>query len=215
MWQTRSLGVWSRYGIATLLVLVSLIAALTPPLKSFPFLAFFPVIVLCGFFLGRGSGIYATLLSGSLVAYYVLPPLSALAVANPEEFMGLVAFVAVGVLTVTLAESLYAAYAALAASDQRLRATAEQQAMLLQELAHRVRNDLASLAALLAMRSRTAQHEGERSALTDASQRIQVLGRIYRRLSVTTEKLSSIHGRSSQISATACAPPRWVSARLP
>jgi two-component sensor histidine kinase len=184
MLQTRGLGVWSRYGLATLLVLLSLVAALTPLLKSYPYLAFFPVVVLCGFFLGRGSGVYATLLSAALVAYCLLPPHFALAVAHPEDFVGLLVFIAAGVLTVILAESLYAAYADVAASDQQLRATAEQRATLLQELAHRVRNDLASLAALLAMRSRTEQHEGARSALADASQRIQLLGRIYQRLSV-------------------------------
>jgi two-component sensor histidine kinase len=180
---TRGLPVWALYGIATALVLVGLAGALTQAMHNYPALSFFPAVVLSGFFLGRGSGIYATVLSALLITYFLAPPRLALAIAHPEDFIGLMVFIAASTLAVALIDTLYGANVRLSASNQELRVSATQQATLLQELTHRVRNDLACLAALLSMQGRGAKEEEVQSSLANAAERIRVLGSIYQRLS--------------------------------
>ena len=66
-----------RYGATAVLVIVALALRQTfsEALKDFPFLLFFPAIILSAVLFNRGSGLVATVLSAVLSAYFFLEPI--------------------------------------------------------------------------------------------------------------------------------------------
>src|ERR1700722_5250309 len=85
-----------RYGIVPLAVAVALLGRwpLWPVFGSdFPFLFFWPTVVLCAGYGGLGPGLLAMLLSAASAAYFLLEPRLSLTVSRPQEWVGLLAFV--------------------------------------------------------------------------------------------------------------------------
>ena len=75
---------WQGYAAALALSLTGLVARWAlgdafPP--GFPFLTFFPVVVLSGFLFGRGPGILAAIICGLLAWYFFIPPVMSLTLA--------------------------------------------------------------------------------------------------------------------------------------
>jgi two-component sensor histidine kinase len=178
--------IWARYSITTLLVALALWAELAwgGDLRGHPFLLFFPVIILSGVVFDRGTAFFATLLSAAMVAYYLLPPQHSLGVEQARDVVALAVFIATGVVTALLIEALHLAYVEIAEAHDRLSSTARDRAVLLKELSHRMRNDLAAVVSLLSMQARALEDPAGRAALIGAGDRIQVLARVHQRLSM-------------------------------
>lgn len=66
--------------------------------------------------------------------------------------------------------------------DEELRRLVEQREMLVREAHHRIKNSVASIAALLAMQARSEASGSAREALLDAKQRVHTFGRIHEAL---------------------------------
>lgn len=66
--------------------------------------------------------------------------------------------------------------------DEDLRRLVEQREMLIREAHHRIKNSVASIAALLAMQARSGPSGAAREALLDAQQRVYTIGRIHEAL---------------------------------
>ncbi len=98
--------------------------------------------------------------------------------------MALVLFIAIGIATAILIEALHRAYVEIAEAHERLKKTASDRAVLLRELSHRMRNDLAAVASLLSMQARAVEDPAGKAALVAAGDRIQVLARVHQRLAV-------------------------------
>ena len=97
-----------RYAAAVLLTALSfgLRLALYPWLGlSFPYLPFFPAIMLAGLFGGLGPGLLATGLAAAVVIYFVLPPIPSFAVAAPSDVISVPLFLVIGAGMSWLAES--------------------------------------------------------------------------------------------------------------
>jgi two-component sensor histidine kinase len=173
----RELPIWARYSITIILVALAAQAQLAADFGRYPFLLFFPVIILSGVVFDRGTSLFATLLSAALAAYYFLPPQRGLGVEEASDVVALALFIAIGIATSVLIEALHRAY-------ERLDKTATDRAVLLRELSHRMRNDLAAFASLLSMQARALQDPAGKAALLAAGDRIQVLARVHQRLAV-------------------------------
>src|SRR5512134_1892209 len=76
------------------------------------------------------------------------------------------------------------AYVELAEAHEHLHKTASDRTVLLRELSHRMRNDLAAVASLLSIQAKTLEDPAGKAALVAAGDRIQVLARVHQRLTI-------------------------------
>ncbi|MGH7305187.1 MAG: PAS domain-containing protein, partial [Candidatus Rokuibacteriota bacterium] len=72
-----------------------------------PFLTFFPAIVLSAWAGGFWPGIVTTMLGAGLVSYFWLAPFLSFGVASVADLIGLLVFIAIGVLISALSETMY------------------------------------------------------------------------------------------------------------
>lgn len=192
--------VWARYAATTVFVAASigarypLIEAVAP--NSYPFLLYFPAIILAAALFDRGSGIFAVFLSALCADYFSIAPVGSLAIEHSSDAIALALFGASGLATATLIEAFHRAHHDLSVSHLRLQATHEeltkaherartserQKDLLMQELTHRTKNDLMMVSALLQMQSRSLADAPARAILLSAVERIHVLGRVHDRL---------------------------------
>jgi two-component sensor histidine kinase len=183
----RRLPVWARYLVTAALVGATAMVrgSLAEYLHGFPFLLFFPVIVLCGTLFSRGAGVLAAALS-ALASIWFMPPEGAFHIPS-EGVVPFILFVLIALTCAVTLEALQEAVAETIDREARLNATIdaleeseEQKRMLLVELSHRIRNDLGALAGVLTLQSKA--HPEAASALQAAATRVRVLGRVHSRL---------------------------------
>jgi two-component sensor histidine kinase len=129
----------------------------------------------------RASGIVATLLSTVLAVYFFIPPPGSFAIANSEAMLSLLLFVATGLFIAIVIESLRTAYTEAADARHHAEQAARERDLLLAELSHRTKNDLARISATLSMQAVGASAETA-AALQAAADRIKVLARVHGRL---------------------------------
>jgi signal transduction histidine kinase len=164
---------WLAYAIAVLgpLAALGFRLVLGPRLAGFPFLTFYPPILLAAFVGGLWPGVVSILLSGLLCSYYLLPPGDVLLPATGSDWLGLGLFLIVTLLMTGLIHAMQRANARLHQSRAAL-------ARLNQELETRVAARTHELAAANAqltaeMRSREAAEARVRQA-----QKMEVLGQL-------------------------------------
>ncbi|QHL89686.1 DUF4118 domain-containing protein [Sphingomonas changnyeongensis] len=156
-------------------------APLLPP--GFPFLTFFPAVVLVAFVAGPWAATLCAVLSGIAAALLFMPP----GPAGPLSLAGLVAlgmFASVAAVDIILIHLMKRAGNRLRAERERAARLYEEQRLLFQELQHRVANNMAFVASILSMHKRqVARDPGSATAAFDeAIERIHAIGRVHRRL---------------------------------
>jgi two-component sensor histidine kinase len=183
----RRLPLWARYlaTVALVAFFFGVRAALESQLTGFPFLLFFPAIIVAGALFRGGAAVLAAALS-VLASMWFLPPGNSFAITpdRVEEVtvFAVVAFACAVILEVLqlALERLNATVEALAAERDRAEAAERRQGVLLQELSHRIRNDLGALISLLRLQGRARPEAAE--ALDEAARRVRVLSRVHARL---------------------------------
>jgi two-component sensor histidine kinase len=165
-----------RYAVTTLIVLVAFLLrlGLSGYMASSPLLLFAPAAFLSALLFGKGAGIYATLLGATLAAVFFMPSVP----FNPEQIPALLLFLVIGF-------SITAVVEALRQSIARLRVAERQKSLLLEEVAHRTKNDLTLIASLLTMQARSQADEAARTALEAAVGRIHTLAKAQDRLQLS------------------------------
>ncbi|WP_375196315.1 sensor histidine kinase [Sphingobium sp.] len=175
---------WHAYLLATAFCLIALVlrsaAEIAMPV-GYPFVSFFPAVILSSFLFGVRPGIYAGLLGGLLSWYFFIPPRMGLAV-NPGVIMALGFYGIVVAVDIALIHFMQKANFNLAIERERSRTLAENRELLFHELQHRVSNNLQVVAAMLSLQRRHVDHDLARRALDDASARLALVGRISRAL---------------------------------
>lgn len=174
---------WLAYGFA---VAVSLAAALLrfeidtalPP--GFPYLTFFPAVILTAFLFGLGPGILAALLCGIAAWYWFIPPVGFGLSYNSA--VALLFYVFIVVVDILLVHWMQRANTHLAEERRRADALADTREVLFKELQHRVGNNLQMVASLLSLQTRDVTEPDALAALTEASRRVALVGRIQRTL---------------------------------
>jgi two-component sensor histidine kinase len=183
------LPLWRRWPIAQtagtlVLVAVSLgvrfaVDRLIP--AGFPFVTFFPAVILSGFLFGVRNGAVAGLFCGIAAwLFFIAPGNHYMANAGSVAAMLLYAFVVATELGVI--SLMQAAHGALIRERIRSEALAVSREVMFSELQHRVSNNLQVAAGLLSLQRRRVDDPQAAAALDEATRRLGTIGRISRSL---------------------------------
>lgn len=157
-----------------------------PP--GFPFLTFFPTVIISSFLLGRGPGTLAAVLCGLMAWYFFIPPYHTFSIQQPTN-AALLFYVGVVGVDIALVHWMQSANRRLLQERERSRTLAhessllaERSELLFRELQHRVSNNLQMVGAVLSLQKRGIGDPVARQALDDAAAKLQLIGRIQRQL---------------------------------
>jgi two-component sensor histidine kinase len=163
----RPRSAFVRLGLSTALVLFSFVLLIG--LQREGLLAFYillPAVFVAAVLFNRGSGIYSAVLSTGLL-YLLLTPQGDLLL--PRSFiLPLAGFAATAVGFAIVSEALRMAWERAAAAEQA-------KDLLLRELAHRTKNNLAIVTSILSMQAQLKSNPETRHALEKANARIRAI----------------------------------------
>jgi two-component sensor histidine kinase len=174
-------------GIAVAIVMFAVALALRfaldgtlPP--GFPYLTFFPAVIVTAFVGGVPAGILCAMLSGLAAWYWFIPGDGFALDAQSGLALGFYIFI-VGV-DIALIHAMNVAMSRLEKERALSSALAEQQGTMFEELQHRVANNMAFVASLLNMSKRRIAADPAVAPLVieEARARIDTMARIHRRL---------------------------------
>jgi two-component system, sensor histidine kinase PdtaS len=148
---------------------------------GFPFVTFFPAVILASALFGARIGAYAGVVCGLLAWYFFVEPKQSF-VLLPGTWLALAFYVLVVVTDVLIIHWMQRANAKLARERELSRALAETRELLFRELQHRVSNNLQVAAGLITLQKRRITDADARDALDEASRRLALIGRISRQL---------------------------------
>lgn len=148
---------------------------------GYPYVSFFPAVVLAAFLFGRGPAVLAGILCWIMAWYFFIAPQSGYALTS-GTLVALMFYAVVVVVDIVLIDWMQQSNRRLATERARGAALAEHREMLFRELQHRVSNNLQVAAALIALQRRNIDHPGARKALDEASHRLALIGKISRAL---------------------------------
>lgn len=165
---------------AALLLRVALDPALPP---GFPYLTFFPAVVLTAFFFGLRPGIICAVLSGVAAWYIFIPPFFSFDLSSPTT-IALAFYVFIVTVDIALIHIMHLAAARLRADAEETARLYEQQRTMFQELQHRVANNMQFVSAMLRLYAKRAGDDPAAmlTALDDARVRLDIMSRIHRHL---------------------------------
>ena len=175
---------WLAYVLTTLLCGVALLTRLAaqPVLSTgYPYVAFFPAILISSFLFGARAGALATVLCGVAAWYFFIPPVMTFAL-HSSAVMALVFYASVAGIQTTIVHWMQRANHKLGEERARSAELADNRELLFRELQHRVSNNIQVVAALLSLQRRDVTDESARKALDQASARLSLIGKISRTL---------------------------------
>lgn len=175
---------WQAYLLTTLFCVAALflrIAAQAVLPVGYPFVSFFPAVILASFLFGVRPGLFAAVLCGLLSWYFFVSP-GHIFTLNPGALMAMLFYAGVVAVDIALIHFMQLANLNLAIERERSAALAENRELLFHELQHRVSNNLQVVAAMLSLQRRHVDHDVARRALDDASARLALVGKISRAL---------------------------------
>ncbi|PNU06385.1 sensor histidine kinase [Novosphingobium guangzhouense] len=157
-----------------------------PP--GYPFLTFFPAVILSSFLFGPRPGVLAAILCGIFAWYVFIPPRMTFGFDH-GTITAMLFYTGVVAVDIALVHFMQAANARLHHAREEVRTLAEERRqlaerseLLFQEMQHRVGNNLQMVGAVLSLQMRNLQEPVARRALSDAAARLQVIGNIQRQL---------------------------------
>ena len=176
---------WCGYALSLLIFAVALSVrfALNGYLTSgFPFLTFFPAIVLTTLFAGRGPGLVSSALCLVSAWYWFINPRNSFDL-DLEGTIAVLFFAAIAIVDVLVIDLMTRAVDSLEALQKQTDALVIQRTTLFNELQHRVANNLMTVATSLAVQERRLKHIPEAaSAFELVRYRFEVMSKIHRRL---------------------------------
>jgi PAS domain S-box-containing protein len=116
----------ARYSIAVAAAIIAILArlALDPVWGiKLPYITLFPAIMVAAWLGGLWPGILTTLITGTAAEYFWIEPSYSWQVNEPSELLGLVVFVAVGVMISSLNDAWRSSTGALSESEEHLKVT--------------------------------------------------------------------------------------------
>lgn len=176
---------WHGHAVALLLFALALgsrfaLADLFPP--GYPFLTFFPAIVIASFLAGRWPGALCSVLSVLASWYWFIPPVGSFSLPD-SSWIAVAFFTAISALDVLVIDAVLRNSEALEAERARTAALLAQRNTLFSELQHRVANNLAMVGAVLGSQQRRLAHNPEAvDALKEARARFDLLASVHRKL---------------------------------
>lgn len=183
-WEPNAVSPRLRWGLAALAWGVALfmrheLEGALPP--GFPYLTFFPAVLISAYFFGTGPGIAVAVASGLSAWYFFIPPFYSFGVTG-ATLVALIFYAFVAATEIGLTTLAQHARRALSAERQANERLAEQRRLMFHELQHRVSNNLATVSGLMKLQRRMVADEGAQLALDDSVRRIDLVSRIMRNL---------------------------------
>ena len=170
---------------------------------GYPYVTFFPAVMLTAFLFGVGPGIVAGVMCGLAAKYFYIAPIGSLmmdwAAWVAILFYSLVVFTDVAVIHL-----MQRANHALATEREASRSSSELKTVMFNELQHRVANKLQMIASLLSLQRRSVVDKDARQALEDAARRVGIIGRISRALYDSGGARVSVESLLRQITTDIC-----------
>ncbi|HLO78324.1 MAG TPA: histidine kinase dimerization/phosphoacceptor domain -containing protein [Magnetospirillum sp.] len=171
--------------VAIALAIRLMVADALPP--GFPFLTFFPAVILTTLLAGLWPGTVAAVLGGLAALWFFIPPINSFAIDNGGALaLGFYALV-VGVDIVVI-HIMNTALDRLDAERGRSAALTQQARVMFSELQHRVSNNLQVISSLLMIQAGKVSDPAAARALEEARTRVATLGRLHRALHNPTEQ---------------------------
>lgn len=170
-------GLWPSYvfGILIFVVALGIRWAVNEGLPSgFPYLTFFPAVVIACFVGGIWPGILVAFLSGLASWYFFIPPFESFALTK-SSLLALVFYVFIVLVDILL---INMALGAFAESDRLTRENVKLtdfQKLLIRELDHRIKNLFSVVASVVKLSSRYAETPAQLA--DEVNERIMALGR--------------------------------------
>ncbi|WP_348752898.1 DUF4118 domain-containing protein [uncultured Aquincola sp.] len=150
--------------------------------NGFPFLTFFPAILLSTVVCGRWPGALCGLLSILAAWYWFIVPRQSFALDGTSA-LAIGFFLLISVVDIVVIDLLSQVTRQLEQSQERSQALLAQRTTLFQELQHRVANNLTLVGSVLAVQERQLRHNPEATAaLREARRRFNLFSHIHRRL---------------------------------
>ncbi|MDO8884419.1 MAG: histidine kinase dimerization/phosphoacceptor domain -containing protein [Pseudotabrizicola sp.] len=150
-----------------------------PP--GFPYLTFFPAVILTAFFAGTRAGVAVAVVCGLIAWYWFLAPDNSFALL-PSSVLALAFYMFIVITQLVLVHVMRYALSKLEVEKHRSDTLAHANKTMFHELQHRVSNNLQVVSSLLKMQRRNVADEAARAALDVASARLQVVASIQRQL---------------------------------
>jgi two-component system, sensor histidine kinase PdtaS len=148
---------------------------------GFPFVTFFPAVIIASTLFGTRMGVYAGIVCGLLSWYFFVEPRFSFALL-PGNIVALSFYLGVVATDILIIRWMQHANAKLARERELSRALAQTRELLFRELQHRVSNNLQVAAGLITLQKRRIGDAEARGALDEASRRLALIGRISRQL---------------------------------
>jgi two-component sensor histidine kinase len=150
-----------------------------PP--GFPFLTFFPAVLLAAVFSGMRLGIAVAIVSGLSSWFFFIPPGWSFHI-NSGSIVAMIFYTLVVTTELVFIAATGVALRRLAREEKRSFELAHARELMFNELQHRVSNNLATVAALLRMQASRVEDADGKKALSEAQLRINTISRLQRRL---------------------------------
>lgn len=175
---------WFRYGFGLIAFAVAFAVRwqldwVLP--AGFPFLTFFPAVILSTFIAGLFPGVLVGVLSTAASWYFFLPPKGSFGL-DPASVLALAFFVIIVGIDIVIIDVMQGALGRLKVERARSAHLAEQRELLFTELQHRVSNNLQVVAALITLQKGSLTDAQARQALSDASHRLSLIAKLNRKL---------------------------------
>lgn len=175
---------WISYPLAIAFIAIAYVLRVTAQdmlPNGFPYVTFFPAVIVASFLFGVGPAIVAGIIGG-FVSYFcfILPSQN-----GEHTLMGAIAimlYIVVVTVDIILIHLMQTANNKLKQERERNKQLAETHEMLFHELQHRVSNNLQVIGAILRLQQHGVTDKKARHALNEASRRISLIGRISRSL---------------------------------
>ncbi len=175
-----------RYGAGLLTFAVALLLrwAVDEVLPSgFPYLTFFPAVILTTFLVGLGPGVVTAVLSGLAAWYFFIPPYETFAL-DGSSGLALAFYAVIVTVDIALIHGMQVTLARLREERRRTASLLEAQTTMFHELQHRVANNMQFVSSVLDLQRRSVGRspEGAMAALEEAGRRLDTMARVHRRL---------------------------------
>lgn len=148
---------------------------------GFPYLTFFPAVILTTFFAGLWPGVAAAVTCGVLAWFYFIAPVHSFALGGASG-VALAFYAFITSTEILILHLMHRAMAGLQAERTRSGELAEARKLMFHELQHRVSNNLAAVASLLKLQRRRVSDPAATRALDEAVGRIALVARMQRML---------------------------------
>jgi two-component system, sensor histidine kinase PdtaS len=155
-----------------------------PP--GFPFVTFFPAVIVTAFMFGSGPAIFVAILGFLSSWYFFIPPYNGFAL-TPSTLLALAFYVLIVGVDIFIIDRLMRVSAQLLVTKDKAQRAADDRRLMFTEAQHRIGNNLQAISSLLLIQSRTVTDDASRRALTDSVRRVSIIAGIQRQFHDMTE----------------------------